>query len=175
MSTDVKVLDPDTREECADDQPGEIAIHGPQVFQGYWNNAEATAKSFVYIGGRKYFLTGDLGRRDSEGYFHITDRIKRMINASGFKVWPAEVESLLFRHPGIQEACVVGSQDTYRGETVRAVVVRRAAQPDLDADTLINWCRENMAAYKVPKIIDFVDALPKNGSGKIMWREVQNL
>ncbi|MAD71473.1 MAG: long-chain fatty acid--CoA ligase [Alcanivorax sp.] len=175
MSTDVKVLDPDTREECADNQPGEIAICGPQVFQGYWNNDEATAKSFVYIGGRKYFLTGDLGRRDGEGYFYITDRIKRMINASGFKVWPAEVENLLFRHPGIQEACVVGSQDAYRGETVRAVVVRRASHPGLDAETLIEWCRENMAAYKVPKIVDFVDALPKNGSGKIMWREVQDL
>jgi len=175
MSTDAKVLDPDTREECAENVPGEIAISGPQIFQGYWNNDEATAKSFVYIGGRKYFLTGDLGRRDEEGYFYITDRIKRMINASGFKVWPAEVENLLFNHPGIQEVCVVGSQDSYRGETVRAVVVRRPSHPELDADTLIGWCREHMAAYKVPKIVDFVDALPKNGSGKIMWRELQTL
>lgn len=174
MSTDVILLDPATRKECGEGEPGEIVISGPQVFQGYWNNDAATNESFVSIRGKKYFLTGDMGRRDEDGYFYITDRIKRMINVSGYKVWPAEVESLLFSHPDIQEACVVASKDDYRGETVRAVVVRRPSSSGLDADSLIEWCRKHMAAYKVPRIVDFVEALPKNGSGKIMWRKVQN-
>src|SRR5699024_2779992 len=127
---------------------------------------QATAESFVEIEGQRYFRTGDLGHCDADGYFYMTDRIKRMINASGFKVWPSEVENSLFRHPGIQEVCVVGCLDEYRGETVKAVVVRRPSHPHLDAQSLIDWARGNMAAYKVPKIVEFVDALPKNGSGK---------
>ena len=170
VSTDARVLDPDNHAECADGESGEIAIHGPQVFQGYWNNHEATRKSFVEIDGKRFFLTGDLGHRDEEGYFHITDRIKRMINASGYKVWPAEVENTLFRHPAIQEVCVVAAQDCYRGETVKAVVVRRHDSVNIGAEEIIEWSRERMAAYKVPRIVDFVDELPKNGSGKVMWR-----
>jgi len=111
---------------------------------------------------------------DEEGYFFLTDRLKRMINASGFKVWPAEVEALMFRHPAIQEACVIAAQDDYRGETVKAVVVLRAShQGQVSEEEIVAWCREHMAVYKVPRLVRFVDALPKSGSGKVMWRLLQ--
>ena len=97
-----------------------------------------------------------------------------MINASGFKVWPAEVEALMFKHPAIQEACVISTRDAYRGETVKAVVVLRASHKgQLSAQDIIDWCRENMAVYKAPTQVQFVDALPKSGSGKVMWRALQ--
>jgi fatty-acyl-CoA synthase len=111
---------------------------------------------------------------DEEGYFFITDRLKRMINASGFKVWPAEVEALLYRNPAVQEACIIAAKDAYRGETVKAVVVLRSeAKGKTSADDIIAWAREHMAAYKVPKAVQFIDALPKSGSGKVMWRLLQ--
>jgi fatty-acyl-CoA synthase len=110
---------------------------------------------------------------DEDGYFFLTDRLKRMINASGFKVWPAEVEALMFRHPAIQEACIISAKDSYRGETVKAVVVLRATHLDTTEQQIIDWCRENMAVYKVPRIVQFVAALPKSGSGKVMWRALQ--
>jgi fatty-acyl-CoA synthase len=96
-----------------------------------------------------------------------------MIKASGFKVWPAEVESMMFRHPAIQEACEISTRDAYRGESVKAVGVLRAGQEDPPAEDIIQWCRENMAVYKAPKVVEFVKALPKSGSGKVMWRQLQ--
>ena len=111
---------------------------------------------------------------DEEGYFFMTDRLKRMINASGFKVWPAEVEMLLYKHPAVQEACIIAAKDAYRGETVKAVVVLRADAKDTTAEDIVAWAKEHMAAYKVPKIVQFVDALPKSGSGKVMWRLLQD-
>jgi fatty-acyl-CoA synthase len=111
---------------------------------------------------------------DEDGYFFLTDRLKRMINASGFKVWPAEVEALMFRHPAIQEACVISAKDAYRGETVKACVVLRAShRGQVSEQDIVDWCRENMAVYKVPRIVEFMDALPKSGSGKVMWRTLQ--
>ncbi|MBC7716271.1 MAG: long-chain fatty acid--CoA ligase, partial [Pseudorhodobacter sp.] len=107
--------------------------------------------------------------------FFITDRLKRMINASGFKVWPAEVEALLFRNTAVQEACIIASRDAYRGETVKAVVVLRAeAKGKTTEQDIIDWAKEHMAAYKVPKLVEFVDVLPKSGSGKVMWRLLQD-
>jgi fatty-acyl-CoA synthase len=104
----------------------------------------------------------------------MVDRLKRMINASGFKVWPSEVESLMYQHPAVLEACVIGTSDAHRGETVKALVVLRSeSRGQIEAQSLIDWCRNNMAAYKVPRIVVFVDALPKSGSGKIQWRELQ--
>ncbi|HMT18314.1 MAG TPA: long-chain fatty acid--CoA ligase, partial [Ottowia sp.] len=95
-------------------------------------------------------------------------------NASGFKVWPAEVEALMFRHPAIQEACVIGFKDAYRGESVKAVVVLRAShQGQVSEQDIIDWCREHMAAYKVPRVVQFVPSLPKSGTGKVMWRALQ--
>ena len=105
----------------------------------------------------------------------IRDSLKRMINASGFKVWPAEVEMLLYKHPAVQEACIIAAQDAYRGETVKAVVVLRAdAKGKTEPDDITNWAKDHMAAYKVPKLVQFVDSLPKSGSGKVMWRLLQD-
>jgi fatty-acyl-CoA synthase len=111
---------------------------------------------------------------DEDGYFFIVDRLKRMINASGFKVWPTEVELLMYQHPAILEACVIGTRDAHRGETVKALIVLRPEWRErAEAAEIIQWCRENMAAYKCPRIVEFVEALPKSGAGKIMWRELQ--
>jgi fatty-acyl-CoA synthase len=174
FATDARVVDPSTLKELPPNEVGEIIIHGAQVFKGYWRNDAATAAAFIDFEGKRFFRTGDLGRMDEEGYFFITDRLKRMINASGFKVWPAEVETLLFKHPAVQEACVIASRDAYRGETVKAVIVlRAAAKGKTTADDIINWSRESMAAYKVPRLVEFVDELPKSGTGKVMWRTLQ--
>ncbi len=174
MSVDARVVDPDTLQEVPVGEQGEIIIHGPQVFEGYWKRPDATASAFIEFGGKRFFRSGDLGRMDEDGYFFLTDRLKRMINASGFKVWPAEVEALMFRHPAIQEACIIAAKDSYRGETVKAVVVLRASHQDTTEQQIIDWCRENMAVYKVPRIVQFVAALPKSGSGKVMWRALQD-
>jgi fatty-acyl-CoA synthase len=174
LGTDARVIDPLTLVEMPQGEEGEIVMAGPQNFQGYWKQHEATAAAFIEIDGKRFFRSGDLGRVDEDGYFFITDRLKRMINASGFKVWPAEVEALLFGHPAIQEACVISTRDAYRGETVKAVVVLRpAAEGKTTPHDIINWCRENMAAYKYPRVVVFVQALPKSGSGKVMWRLLQ--
>jgi fatty-acyl-CoA synthase len=174
MSCDARVVDPETLKEVAVGEQGEIIMHGPMVFAGYWKRPEATAAAFIEFEGKRFFRSGDLGRMDEDGYFFLTDRLKRMINASGFKVWPAEVEALMFRHPAIQEACVIAAKDSYRGETVKAVVVLRAShRGQVSEQDILDWCRENMAVYKAPRIVQFADALPKSGSGKVMWRTLQ--
>jgi fatty-acyl-CoA synthase len=174
FGVDSLVIDPDTCEPLPPGQVGEIVTHGPMVFQGYWKHAQATRSAFIELQGRRYFRTGDLGRMDEEGYFFITDRLKRMINASGYKVWPSEVELLLYRHPAVAEACVIAAKDAYRGETVKAIVVLRSeAQGQTTEADIIAWAHEHMAAYKAPRIVQFMDALPKSGSGKVMWRLLQ--
>lgn len=174
MSVESRVVDPDTLQEMPVGEAGEIIMRGPSVFAGYWKRPEATEAAFVMFEGQRYFRSGDLGRVDEDGYFFITDRLKRMINASGFKVWPAEVEALMFRHPGIAEACVIGTRDAYRGESVKAVVVLRAeARGQVTEQDIVDWCHENMAVYKAPRVVQFVEALPKSGSGKVMWRLLQ--
>jgi len=174
FDTDSRVIDPATLRELPPGEVGEIIMHGPQVFLGYWNKPDDTAQVFIELDGKRFFRSGDLGRMDEDGYFFIVDRLKRMINASGYKVWPTEVESLMYQHPAVQEACIIGTKDAHRGETVKAVIVPRAEWRDrVEAQPIIDWCREHMAAYKVPRVIEFVDALPKSGSGKIMWRELQ--
>ncbi len=173
LSTDARVIDPETLLEVQQGEQGEIIIHGPEVFQGYWKQPQATAAAFIEFEGKRFFRSGDLGRVDEDGYFFLTDRLKRMINASGFKVWPAEVEALMFRHPAVQEACIIATKDSYRGESVKAVVVLRASHRDTTEQDIMDWCRANMAVYKVPRAVQFVDALPKSGSGKVMWRALQ--
>ena len=171
---DSRIIDPVTLRELPPGEVGEIIMHGPQVFLGYWKKPEDTAQVFMELDGKKFFRSGDLGKMDEDGYFFIVDRLKRMINASGYKVWPTEIESLMYQHPAIQEACIIGAKDAHRGETVKAVIVLRAEwRGKIEAQPIIDWCRENMAAYKVPRVIEFVDALPKSGAGKIMWRELQ--
>jgi fatty-acyl-CoA synthase len=174
MSTDARVVDPETLQEVPQGESGEIVIHGPEVFNGYWKRPDATEAAFFELEGKRFFRSGDLGRVDEEGYFFITDRLKRMINASGFKVWPAEVEALMFKHPAIQEACIISTRDSYRGESVKAVVVLRASHKgQVTESDIIAWCRDNMAIYKAPTQVQFVDTLPKSGSGKVMWRMLQ--
>jgi fatty-acyl-CoA synthase len=171
---DSRIIDPVTLQELPPGEVGEIIMHGPQVFLGYWKKPEDTAQVFMELDGKQFFRSGDLGKMDEEGYFFIVDRLKRMINASGYKVWPTEIESLMYQHPAVQEACIIGAKDAHRGETVKAVIVLRPEwRGKIEAQPIIDWCRENMAAYKVPRVIEFVDALPKSGAGKIMWRELQ--
>jgi len=174
MSVTARIVDPETLVELPTGESGEIVINGPQVFKGYWKRPDATASAFFERDGLSFFRTGDMGRVDEAGYFFMTDRLKRMINASGFKVWPAEVEALMFRHPAIQEACIIATRDAYRGESVKAVVVlREGHKGQVSEQDIIDWCRDNMAVYKMPRVVSFVDALPKSGSGKVMWRALQ--
>jgi fatty-acyl-CoA synthase len=173
FNTDARVVHLETGAELPPDEVGEIIVHGPQIFRGYWKQPQASAEAFVEHDGKRFFRTGDLGYYDQEGYFFITDRLKRMINCSGYKVWPAEVEAMLYAHPAIQEACVIGVHDAYRGETVKAVVVLRNEARNVTPKDIIDWAREKMAAFKVPRFVDFVDALPKTATGKILWRELQ--
>ncbi|MBM0105398.1 long-chain fatty acid--CoA ligase [Steroidobacter sp. S1-65] len=174
FNTDSRIIDPDTLQEVPQGTVGEIVTHGPQVFQGYWRNPEATEAAFIHLDGKKFFRTGDLGYVDEDGYFFLVDRLKRMINCSGFKVWPAEVEALMYQHPAIQEACVIAAKDAHRGETVKAVVVLRAAHKGKVSEAdIIEWTRQNMATYKHPRIVEFVESLPKSATGKVQWRLLQ--
>jgi fatty-acyl-CoA synthase len=174
FNTDARIIDVENASELGPNQVGEIIVHGPQVFQGYWKQPEASAQAFMQHDGKRFFRTGDLGYYDEEGYFFITDRLKRMINASGFKVWPAEVEAMLYGHPGIQEACVIGTQDGYRGESVKALIVLKpGAQAATSEEGIIEWARSRMAAFKVPRVVQFVAELPKTATGKILWRKLQ--
>jgi fatty-acyl-CoA synthase len=174
-NTESRVVEIGGTRELDTGEIGEILIHGPQVFQGYWNQPEATRSALVDIDGKRFLRSGDLGYVDADGYFFIVDRVKRMINASGFKVWPAEVENMMYAHPDIQEACVIGVADAYRGETVKAFVVLKAASKgNVQEADIIGWCKANMAAYKVPQTIEFRDNLPKSGAGKLMWRQLQD-
>lgn len=173
VGTDAHVVDAETLQALPAGGVGEIIVHGPQVFRGYWRNPEATAAVFIEWGGKRFFRTGDIGYADADGYFFLTDRLKRMINASGFKVWPAEVEALMYQHPAIREVCVIATPDAYRGQSVKAVVVLHASHATTSAQDILDWCRTNMAVYKAPRSVAFVDALPKSGSGKLLWRELQ--
>lgn len=174
FDTDSVIVDPKTLEVLPPGEVGEILVSGPQLFKGYWNRPEDTAAAFVEIHGKRYLRTGDIGQTDEDGYFFMTDRAKRMINASGYKVWPAEIESVLYQHTAVKEVCVIGTVDEYRGETVKALItVRDEAVNKLTPEEIISWCRSKMAAYKYPRIVEFVSELPKSPVGKILWREVQ--
>ncbi|MCK6424555.1 MAG: AMP-binding protein [Burkholderiaceae bacterium] len=177
IGTRAEVVDPDTLRPLPAGEVGEIVVSGPQVFRGYWRQPEATAAAFFERDGVGWFRTGDLGRVDAQGYFTLADRLKRMINASGFKVWPAEVEALMHRHPAVQEVCIVATRDPYRGESVKAFVILRTDAQGVPVavtpEDLIAWCREHMAAYKVPRQVEFVGTLPRSATGKLMWRTLQ--
>lgn len=161
--TDCRIVDTDTGEPLGPGQIGELQIRGPQVMRGYWNRPEETAAAF----DDGWLRTGDLASMDEQGYFRIVERLKDMINCGGFKVYPREVEEVLFEHPAVREAAVVGVPDGYRGETVKAFVVR---QSGVTEEELNRFCRERLAAYKVPRQYEFVDALPKSAVGKVLRR-----
>jgi fatty-acyl-CoA synthase len=171
---DARIIDPVTREELPQGAVGEIVMAGPQVLDGYWNNAHENESCFTEIDGKRFFRTGDLARIDEDGYFFFVDRLKRMINAAGFKVWPAEVESQLYAHPAVHEACVIGKMDPRSGEVVKALIVLKADAVDTTPDSIIEWSRANMAAYKVPREVRFVEQLPRSATGKIDWRLLQD-
>ena len=164
--TDVKIVDTGTGErEMPFGEPGELAVKGPQVMKGYWQMPEETAKTLR----DDWLYTGDIARMDEEGYLYIVDRKKDMINASGFKVYPREVEEVLYQHEEVVEAVAVGVPDEYRGETVKAFVVRKPGST-VTEDELVSYCKDNLAPYKVPKVLEFRDELPKSAVGKLLRR-----
>jgi long-chain acyl-CoA synthetase len=168
MDTYVRVID----ENGDDVKPGEIGefvTSGPQVVTGYWNKPEETEHALP--GGALH--TGDVGFMDADGWFYVVDRKKDQINASGYKVWPREVEDVLYEHPAVREAAVIGVADEYRGETVKAFVSLRPGA-ETSPDELIAFCKERMAAYKYPRQIELVDELPKTVTGKILRRELRD-
>jgi len=168
-STDFKIVDiDDYSKELGVNEEGELCVKGPQIMKGYWNKPEETALALR----DGWMLTGDIARMDEDGFFYIVQRKKDMIIVSGFKVFPNEVEDVLFGHNSVQEACVVGKPHSYRGEQVKAFVVAKpGAAPT--ADALIAHCSERLAKYKIPSEIEFIDALPKTAVGKILRRELR--
>lgn len=166
--TDAAVFSPETGEELPHGEIGELAVKGPQIMKGYWNNPDET--ELVLKDGWLY--TGDLCYMDERGYFYIVDRKKDTIIASGFNIYPREVEEVLYEHPAVQEAAVVGVKDSYRGETVKAfIVLKEGAQTS--EDELNKYMRERIASFKVPRIYEFRKELPKSAIGKILRRELK--
>jgi long-chain acyl-CoA synthetase len=170
-STECKIVDLETGERIVPiGETGELCVRGPQVMKGYWNRPEETA-----IALRDGWLyTGDVARMDEDGYFYIVQRKKDMIIVSGFNVYPNEVEDVLFTHPAVLEAAVIGVPDPYRGEAVKAFITLRpgvAATPD----EVIEFCRANLAKYKVPSLIEFMTSLPKSAVGKVLRRELREM
>lgn len=147
---------------------GELIIKGPQVMKGYWNMPEETINT-IRDG---WLYTGDIAYMDDEGYLYIVDRKKDMIIASGYNVYPREVEEVLYEHPAIKEAVVIGIPDAYRGENVKAVIVLKE-KTKLSENELIEYCREKLAPYKVPRVVEFREELPKTSVGKILRRRIR--
>ena len=166
-NTHVRVIT-DAGTEAGPREIGEFVIAGPQIVPGYWQKPEETAKSLTTDG----LKTGDVGFMDEQGWFYLVDRSKDMIIASGFKVWPREVEEVLYQHPAVREAAVVGIPDPYRGETIKAVISLKPGQ-HVTSDEIRAFARERMAAYKYPRVVEIMDDLPKTTSGKIMRRLLQ--
>ena len=164
------VWSPEKKTRLPPNHVGEILIAGPQVFLGYWQNPIDTEDAFVILEGTRYLRTGDIGYVDETGFFYMVDRLKRMINVAGFKVWPAEVEAIMYGHPEIAEACVIASKHPRKGEAVKAIVVPNDLDKPPSPKKLMDWCESNMAAYKSPTKIELAKNLPKSGSGKVMWR-----
>lgn len=161
------IVDSDTGEHLPIGEIGELIVKGPQVMKGYWNRPQDTEA--VLKDGWLY--TGDMGKMDEEGFFYIVDRKKDLINASGFKVYPREVEEILFMHPDVKEAVVLGVPDPYRGETVKAFVVRREGAA-VSEEELIAFCRAKLSSFKIPRIVEFRTELPKTIIGKVLRRKL---
>ena len=172
--TDIKILDVETSQtELPQGEDGEVAICGPQVMQGYWNKPDETAEVFRDIDGRRYFLTGDIGHVDQDGYVIITDRKKDMILVGGFNVYPREVEDILFTHPKVAIAAVVGVPDAKSGESVKAFIQLKPGETCTEEE-LREFCKTNMAGYKRPKMIEFRDTIPVSNVGKVLRRVLRD-
>jgi long-chain acyl-CoA synthetase len=167
FNTDVRIVT-ETGQDAKPGEIGEFLIAGPQIVPGYWQRPNETAKALGSGGLR----TGDVGFMDEQGWFYLIDRSKDMIVASGFKIWPREVEEVLYEHPAVREAAVVGIPDPYRGETVKAAISLKTGQ-SATADELRAFARERLAAYKYPRVVEIMDELPKTASGKIMRRHLR--
>ena len=173
--TDVKVVNVESgEEELPSGEIGELIIKGPQVMKGYWNLPTETANALRTgpDGEPGWLYTGDIGFMDEDGYFHMADRKKDMIIAGGYNIYPADVEAVLFEHPKVREAAVIGVPDEYRGETVKAFVVLKEGESATEEE-IIEFCREGMASYRVPRIVEFRDDLPKSMVGKVLRRELR--
>ena len=169
--TDCRIVDVETGEkEMSTGESGEILIKGPQVTEGYYNRPRENAQSFK----DDWFFTGDIGYMDEEGYLFIVDRKKDMIIAGGYNIYPREIDEVLFEHPKLQEACAVGVPDPYRGETVKAFCVVKSGMTCTEEE-VISFCRQKLAPYKSPKIVEFLDELPKSNVGKILRRELRKM
>lgn len=166
--TECRILDPATLEEMPVGEIGELAVKGPQVMAGYWNRPEATAAA-IRDG---WLLTGDMAVMDEDGFFRIVDRKKDLIIAGGFNIYPREIEEVLYQHPAIQEAAVLGVPDPYRGETVKAFLVLRPGE-QVSAEEITKYCRSKLAAYKIPRQIEFREELPKTIVGKVLKRKLR--
>ncbi len=161
---DAKIVDLETGEkDLLPGEVGELCIKGPQVMKGYWNRPEETRKTLR----NGWLYTGDIGRMDEEGYFYIVDRKKDMIICSGYNVYPREIEEILYQHPKIEEVCIVGVPDPYRGETVKAFVVLKEEE-QATPEEIIQYCQKNMAKYKAPTLVEFRKELPKSHVGKVL-------
>ncbi len=164
---DCRIVDVETGVDLPLDQEGELLIKGPTVMKGYWNRPEATAEALK----DGWLYTGDIARMDEDGYFYIVGRKKELIKASGYSVFPAEVENFLYGHPAIKEVAVIGVPDPYRGENIKAVIVLKPEYENkVRAEEIVAWCKGKMAAYKYPRIVEFVKELPKTASGKVLKR-----
>lgn len=163
--TDARIVGPESIEPLKNGEVGEIAVSGPQVMKGYWNRPDDTRETFR----DGWLLTGDLGYMDDEGHFYVVDRKKDMIIASGFNIYPREIEEILYEHPSIQECVVAGVPDPYRGETVKAYVVLKEDK-QVTEEELDKFCREHLASYKIPRKYEFRKELPKTAVGKILRR-----
>jgi long-chain acyl-CoA synthetase len=169
--TDIKVMDPETgKKEFGPGETGEIIIKGPQLMMGYYNKPKET-KEAIRNG---WFYTGDLGFFDKDGYLSVVDRKKDMVIAGGYNIYPVEIDNLLYEHPKILEACCAGVPDKYRGETIKAFVVVKPGET-LTEEEIIAYCKKNLAAYKVPKLIEFMDELPKSVVGKVLRRKLRDM
>lgn len=169
--TDIRIVDVnDMEKELPIGEIGEIVIKGPQIMMGYYKNPEETLK--VLKNG--WFYSGDIGCFDEDGYLKIVDRKKDMIIAGGFNIYPVELDGVLYDHPKILEACTIGVHDDYRGETIKAFVVVKERET-LTEEEVIAYCRENLAPYKIPKIIEFIDELPKSAVGKVLRRKLKEM
>ena len=172
--TDIKVVDIDTGlTELPEGEDGEIAICGPQVMKGYWNRPEEDRNVFREIEGKRYFLTGDIGHMDEEGYFIITDRKKDLILVGGFNCYPREVEEVLYTHPKVANAAVIGVPDPKSGEAVKAFI-QLVSGETASEEEILEFCRERLTGYKRPRTVEFKDELPTSVIGKVLRRVLRD-